>query len=472
MTQNYDLIVIGAGPGGYVCAIKAAQLGMTVAVIDKRQSAGGTCLNVGCIPSKALLNSSHKYWEARHHFESHGVKYEHLHVDLKQMQTRKHAVVSELTKGIEFLFRKNKVTFLQGMATFKDDHTLAVTDAKGDIQTITAKNIVIATGSEPVSLPGIDIDEERIVSSTGCLNFERHPKHLVVIGGGYIGLELGSVWSRLGSAVTVVEYMDRIVPTMDHEVGTAFQKELAAQGIVFRLGIKVAKVVKHSKDLSVHLVPAKGQPISDMPEIMSCDRILVATGRRPNTDGLGIEKIGVKKDTKGFITVNGHYQTSASHIYAIGDVIPGPMLAHKAEDEGIAVAELLAGQAGHVNYEAIPAVVYTSPEVASVGLTEEQAKSKKIHYKVGKFPFSANSRARAVGNTVGFVKIITDEATDRVLGVHIIGEQAGNMIAEAALAMEFKASAEDIARTCHAHPTHSEALKEAALAAFTKPIHI
>lgn len=471
MAQNYDLVIVGAGPGGYVCALKAAQLGMKVAIIDKRQTAGGACLNVGCIPSKVLLTSSHKYWEARHHFESHGIHCENIRLDLKKMQARKNAVVSELAKGIEFLFRKNKVDFILGQAIFEDAHTIGVTDSTGNKQSLVAKNIVIATGSEPISLPGIDIDEKYIVSSTGCLEFEKPPKHLVVIGGGYIGLELGSVWSRLGSAVTVVEFLDRIVPSMDQEVGAAFHKELVAQGIVFRLGLKVTKVIKHAKDLSVHLVSATGET-SDMPEIMSCDRVLVATGRRPNTDGLGIETVGVKKDPKGFVVINHHYQTSVPHIYAIGDVIPGPMLAHKAEDEGIAVAEILAGQAGHVNYNVIPAIVYTSPEVATVGLTEEQAKEKKINYKVGKFPFVGNSRARAVGNVVGFVKVITDAVTDRVLGVHIIGEQAGNMIAEAALAMEFHASAEDIARTCHAHPTHSEALKEAALSAFFKPIHM
>lgn len=476
--NEFDLVVIGAGPGGYVCAIKAAQLGLTVAVVDKRETAGGTCLNIGCIPSKALLTSSHKYWEARYHFCVHGVETEGVKLNLHQMQKRKEAVVSELTKGIEFLFRKNKVTFFNGLGTFQGPNTLKVIDANRNEQILQAKAFVIATGSESATVPDIDIDEERIVSSTGALDFTKVPKHLVVVGGGYIGLELGSVWSRLGAAVTVVEYMDRIVPAMDQEIGTAFQKELTAQGMLFKLGRKVIKIIKHTKDLSVHLVPStdQGNPHEkgsiEMPEIVSCDRVLIATGRRPYTQDLNLEAAGVETDVQGFVMVNKHYQTSCSTIFAIGDVIHGPMLAHKAEEEGIAVAELLAGQAGHVNYGVIPAVVYTSPEVASIGLTEEQAKEKKIDYKVGKFPFLANSRAKAVGNTIGFVKMISDAKTDQVLGVHIIGEQAGNMIAEVAIAMEYSASSEDIARTCHAHPTHSEALKEAALSVFSKPIHM
>lgn len=480
MSENFDLVIIGAGPGGYVCAIKAAQLGLRVAVVDKRDTAGGTCLNVGCIPSKVMLNSSHKYWEARNHFAHHGIIVEGVKIDLAKMQSRKEAVVSELTKGIEFLFRKNGVTFVKGTANIKGPNFVQVTAADKSEQTLETKYIVIATGSETASIPGVEIDEDRIVSSTGALDFTKVPKHLVVIGGGYIGLELGSVWARLGADVTVVEYLDRIVPLMDHEVGLAFHKALEAQGIHFKLGRKVHNVVASGKGLALHMMPvsaevedrAPGEAI-EVPEIITCDRVLVATGRRPLTQGLGLEAVGVETDQRGFIKVDYQYQTTCSNIFAIGDVIPGPMLAHKAEEEGVAVAELLAGQSGHVNYEVIPAIVYTSPEVATVGLTEEQALEMGIGYKIGKFPFLANSRAKCVGDTTGFVKILTEAATDRVIGVHIIGEQAGNMIAEAAIAMEFSASAEDIARTCHAHPTHSEALKEAAMAAsMGKAIHI
>lgn len=466
MSQEYDLAVIGAGPGGYVAAIKAAQLGFKVACIDKRSMPGGTCLNVGCIPSKALLTSSHKFHEAQEHFQNHGITAD-VKIDIKKMLLRKENVVTELTKGIGFLFKKNGVTFINGHAKIVSPHEIHV-EGHGDI---TAKNILIATGSVSASLPGIDIDEEHIVSSTGALEFEKSPKHLVVIGGGYIGLELGSVWRRLGTSVTVVEFADRIVPMMDHEVGKAFQKSLESQGIVFRLNRKVINVVKQGKEMALHVVPSD-VTTSDMPEIITCDKVLVAAGRRPNTHGLGLENVGIMVDQRGFIQVNDHYQTQHPHIFAIGDVIPGPMLAHKAEEEGVAIAEFLSGQSSHVNYEAIPAVVYTQPEVASVGITEEQAKEQGQDYKVGKFPFLANSRAKSSGDTHGFVKIIADAKTDRVLGVHIIGEQAGNMIAEAALAMEFRASSEDIARTCHAHPTHSEALKEAAMATFAKAIHI
>ncbi|MBX3456756.1 MAG: dihydrolipoyl dehydrogenase [Candidatus Paracaedibacteraceae bacterium] len=466
MSHEYDLVVIGAGPGGYVAAIKAAQLGLKVACVDKREVAGGTCLNVGCIPSKALLTSSHKFHEAQEHFQNHGITAD-VKIDVKKMMLRKENVVTELTKGIGFLFKKNGVTFINGHAKIQSAHEVHV-DGHG---LLTAKNILIATGSVSSPLPGIEIDEEQIVSSTGALEFSKEPKHLVVIGAGYIGLELGSVWRRLGTAVTVVEYADRIVPMMDQEVAKAFHKSLESQGMVFRLGRKVVNVVKQGKELALHVIPAASRG-EDMPEIITCDKVLVAAGRKPNTHDLGLENVGIETDQRGFIQVNNHLQTKHPHIFAIGDVIPGPMLAHKAEEEGVAVAEFLAGQSGHVNYDVIPAVVYTQPEVASVGITEEQAKEHGHAYKVGKFPFLANSRAKSTGDTIGFVKVIADAKTDRVLGVHIIGEQAGNMIAEAAMAMEFCASSEDIARTCHAHPTHSEALKEAAMATYAKAIHI
>lgn len=466
MSEQFDLVVIGAGPGGYVAAIKAAQLGLKVACIDKRSVAGGTCLNVGCIPSKALLTSSHKYWEAREHFGNHGITAD-VKIDIKKMQLRKENVVTELTKGIGFLFKKYGVTFINGTASIKSPNQVQVQEG----QLLETKNILIATGSISSSLPNIEIDEKQVVSSTGALEFDKAPKHLVVIGGGVIGLELGSVWARLGSAVTVVEYLDKIVPSMDSEVTTAFQKALANQGMVFRLGRKVVNIVKQPKELALHVIPAQADP-TEVPEIITCDKVLVAVGRRPYTQGLGLENIGVQLDKRDFITVDSHFQTTVPNIYAIGDVIPGPMLAHKAEEEGVAVAEFLAGQAGHVNYTTIPSVIYTQPEVASVGITEEQAKDQGLNYRVGKFPFMANSRAKAVGDTAGFVKVIADAQTDKVLGVHIIGEHAGDMIAEAVLAMEYCASSEDIARTCHAHPTHAEALKEAAMAAFAKPIHM
>lgn len=466
MSEQFDLVVIGAGPGGYVAAIKAAQLGMKVACVDKRPVAGGTCLNVGCIPSKALLTSSHKYWEAREHFDNHGMTAD-IKIDVAKMQLRKENIVTELTKGIGFLFKKNGVTFISGAASIKSANQVHIEG--GEI--LGTRNILIATGSEPSTLPNVEIDEKDVVSSTGALAFEKAPKHLVVIGAGVIGLELGSVWSRLGTAVTVVEYMDGILPTMDSEIATAFQKDLVKQGITFRLGRKVINLVKKPKELVLHVIPSHSEA-TDMPEIITCDKVLVATGRRPYTTGLGLENLGIETDRWGFINVNQHYQTSVPNIFAIGDVIPGPMLAHKAEEEGIAVVERLAGQAGHVNYDAIPSIVYTYPEIASVGLTEDQAKEQGLDYRVGKFPFLANSRAKAVGDTAGFVKIIADAKTDRVLGAHIMSEQAGNMIAEVALAMEFCASSEDIARTCHAHPTHSEALKEAAMATYGKPIHI
>lgn len=466
-----DVLVIGAGPGGYVAAIKAAHLGLKVVIVDSRATLGGTCLNVGCIPSKALLTSSHKYMEAREHLENHGVIIENLRLNLRKMLDRKENVVDELTRGIGYLMNKNNIQVVHGHAQITPHKRVKVTDSFGDVTEYHTKNIIIATGSESASIPGIEIDEERIISSTGALNLTKVPKHLVVIGGGYIGLELGSVWARLGAAVTVVEYFDHLAPTMDREVSQALKKSLEAQGIAFRLNRKVVKIVKKGRDLTLHVHPSDVENV-EAPEFINCDVALVAVGRRPYTQGLGLENVAIKTDPRGFIPVDKHYETSCKGIYAIGDVIPGPMLAHKAEKEGIAAAEFIAGKHGHVNYKVIPAVVYTQPEAASVGETEEDLKALDVKYKVGKFPFKANSRAKTVGETTGFVKVLTHTETDRILGVHIIGEMAGTMIAEAAMAMEFRASAEDIARTCHAHPTHSEALKEAAMGAFHKAMHI
>ncbi|MDE3060151.1 MAG: dihydrolipoyl dehydrogenase [Pseudomonadota bacterium] len=463
MTDQFDLIVIGGGPGGYVAAIRAAQLGMNVACIEKRSTLGGTCLNVGCIPSKALLESSHHYEEARLHFASHGIKAS-VSLDLPVMLQRKDKVVSDLTRGIEGLFKKNKVTWIKGAASIKGTGVVTV-DGKA---TFSAKNILIATGSEVMPLPGVAIDEKRIVSSTGALALDKVPEHLVVVGGGYIGLEMGSVWRRLGAQVTVVEFLDRIVPGMDGETGKLFQRTLEKQGIQFRLGTKVVAAENKGKNVALTLEAAKGGG----KENLTVDIVLVAIGRRPYTQGLGLENAGIRVDDRGRIPVDKHFQTSAKGIYAIGDVIAGPMLAHKAEEEGIAAVEVMAGQTGHVNYDAIPGVVYTWPEVATVGKTEEEVKAGGIEYKVGKFPFTANSRARATGETEGMVKIIADAKTDRVLGVHIIGPDAGTLISECVLAIEFGGSSEDIARTCHAHPTLEEATKEAALAVLGRAVHI
>lgn len=460
--NKIDLIVIGAGPGGYVAAIRAAQLGLSVLCVEKRKTLGGTCLNVGCIPSKALLYSSQKYEEAGHLLADHGVKIEKLSLDLKKMMERKEKVVEQLTGGIDYLFKKNKVQHAVGEA-----HILSAEEVKVNGETWKTKNILIATGSESATLPGIKIDEKKIVSSTGGLSLDHVPEKLVVIGGGYIGLEMGSVWNRLGSKVTVVEFMDRLVPAMDHEMGAALMKALTKQGMDFKLSTKVTGTKEDKNKLTLSLEDASGSK-----ETLEADTVLVATGRKPYTQGLGLEKIGVALNEKGFIVVNERYETSVSGVYAIGDVIPGPMLAHKAEEEGIAAVEIIAGQAGHVNYGAIPAVIYTHPEVASVGKTEEELKAEERSYKVGKFPFLANSRAKAVGDTEGFVKILADALTDQVLGVHIIGPDAGTLIAEAVLGMEFSASAEDIARTCHAHPTLNEAVKEAAMAVDGRAIHI
>lgn len=462
----FDLIVIGGGPGGYVCAIKAAQLGMKVACVEKRSTLGGTCLNVGCIPSKALLHASEKYVEAQHHLPEWGVQSKDLKVNLKTMLGKKDQVVKELTQGIDMLFKKNKVTSVTGMGTITAPGKVTVTAEDGKTQELSAKNIVIATGSKNRDLPGIEIDEERIVSSTGALSLSKVPKKMVVIGGGYIGLELGSVWQRLGAQVTVVEFADRIVPAMDQEVGKELLKNLQKQGMEFRLGTKVLEATKGSTRISLGIEEVS----TGKRDVLNTDVVLVSIGRQPNTEGLGLKDVKVATD-RGMISVNGQFQTSVPGIYAIGDVIQGPMLAHKAEEEGVAVAEILEGQHGHVNYETIPAVIYTSPEVASVGKTQEQLKEEGTPFKVGKFPFMANSRAKAVGKTTGFVKILAHKETDRVLGMHIIAPDAGTLIAEGVLGMEYKAASEDIARTCHAHPTTNEAVKEAALAAFSKPLH-
>lgn len=466
--QSFDVVVIGGGPGGYVCAIKAAQLGLKVACVEKRGSLGGTCLNVGCIPSKALLQSSHLYAMAGHDLAKHGVKIAKVELDFKTIMDRKDKVVGEFTKGIEFLFRKNKVTYLKGMGRLVGNGKVEVIGEGGATETVTAKNIVIATGSDVTPLKGVEIDEKSIVSSTGALALEKVPEHLVVIGGGVIGLELGSVWRRLGAKVTVVEFLDRIVATMDAETGVAYQKILAKQGIEFKLGTKVTAAKQAGGKVALTLEPAKGGATEELVG----DVVLVAIGRRPYVDGLALEFAGVKLDDKRRVAVDDHFRTNVTGIYAIGDVIHGPMLAHKAEEEGIAVAEIIAGQAGHVNYETCPNIVYTWPELASVGKTEEELKAAGVQYKVGKYPFLANSRAKANADMDGQVKLLADATTDRLLGAHIVGPDAGNLIHEVAMAMEFGASSEDVARAFHGHPTLNEAVKEAAMAVTGKPIHI
>lgn len=465
--QEFDVVIIGGGPGGYVCAIKAAQLGLKTACIEKRGALGGTCLNVGCIPSKALLQSSHLYEMAGHDFAQHGLKAGKLEFDLKTLLGRKDKVVGDLTKGIEFLFRKNKVAYFKGLGRLLGGGKVeAIVDGKGE--TIAAKHIVIATGSDVAPLKGVEIDEKQVVSSTGALALEKVPEHLVVIGGGVIGLELGSVWRRLGAKVTVVEFLDRIVATMDAEIGAAFQKVLAKQGMEFKLGTKVTAAKQAKGKVTLTLEPAKGGAAEEL----TGDVVLVAIGRRPYVDGLALEMAGVKLDEKGRIAVDDHFRTNVAGIYAIGDVVRGPMLAHKAEEEGVALAEMLAGQAGHVNYETCPNIVYTWPELASVGRTEEELKAAGVQYKVGKFPFLANSRAKANSDTEGTVKILADATTDRLLGAHILGPDAGNLIHEIAMAMEFGGSSEDVARAFHGHPTLNEAIKEAAMAVTGKPIHV
>ncbi len=464
----YDLIVIGTGPGGYVCAIRASQLGLKVGVVEKRATHGGTCLNVGCIPSKALLHASELYDEARHAFSAMGIEAA-TELNLAQMMTFKDEGVKGNVDGVAFLLRKNKVDHFHGTGRVLGGGKVEVTFINGETQIIETKAAAIATGSEPAQLPGIEIDEKAVVSSTGALSLDKVPKRLLVIGAGIIGLELGSVWRRLGSEVTVVEFLDRILPGLDGEVAKQMQRILTKQGLVFQLGRKVTHVDEKTTGLlKVTTEPAAG----GAPETIETDVVLVAIGRVPYTKGLGLAEAGVALDNRGRVIVDEHYETNVPGIYAIGDVIAGPMLAHKAEDEGVALAEILAGQAGHVNYDVIPNVVYTAPEVASVGKTEEELKAAGIAYKVGKFPFTANGRAKANHATDGFVKILADETTDRVLGVHIVSANASEMIAEAAVLMEFGGSAEDLARTCHAHPTLTEAVKEAAMAVDKRAIHM
>jgi dihydrolipoamide dehydrogenase len=465
--MSYDLVVIGTGPGGYVCAIRAAQLGLKVAVVEKRKSHGGTCLNVGCIPSKALLHASEMFSEAGHTFASLGIDVGTPKLDLKQMLVHKQETVDANVNGVAFLLKKNKIEPFHGTASIPAAGKVVVTAEDGKTQELTTKNIVIATGSESAPLPGVTTDEKTIVSSTGALELTAVPKELLVVGAGVIGLEIGSVWARLGAKVTVVEYLDRILPGMDDEVAKQFQRILQKQGFTFHLGSKVTKVETGKKGATVTVEPAAGGEA----KTLGADIVLVAIGRRPNTDGLGLDKAGVATE-RGRVVIDDHFKTSVAGIYAIGDVVRGPMLAHKAEDEGVAVAEIIAGKHGHVNYDAIPGIVYTAPEVAAIGKTEEELKAAGIAYKVGKFPFTANGRARAMRHTDGFVKVLADAATDKVLGCHIIGPHAGDLIAEVTVLMEFGGSAEDLARTCHAHPTLAEAVKEAALAVDKRPIHM
>lgn len=460
---TYDLIVIGAGPGGYVCAIRAAQLGMKVAVVEKRATLGGTCLNIGCIPSKAMLHASEKYHEAKDELGKLGIKVSGVKLDLDGMMGHKKAVVESNTKGIEFLFKKNKIDWLKGAGKIV---AVGQVDVAGTVYH--TKNIVIATGSDVAVPAGIQIDEKQIVSSTGALELSAVPDHLVVIGGGVIGLELGAVWMRLGSKVTVIEYMDKILATMDHELSKEMTKIMTKQGMTFKTSTKVVKADADKKGVTLTLEPSAG----GAQETLKADIVLVAVGRKAYTDGLGLDAVGVSRDERGRIQTDAHFQSNVAGIYAIGDVIAGPMLAHKAEDEGVVLAEMLAGQSGHIDYNLIPGVVYTWPEIASVGQTEEQLKSAGIDYKVGKFPFMANGRARAMNATDGFVKILADAKTDRVLGCHIIGPEAGTLISEVTSVMEFGGSSEDIARTCHAHPTLEEVVKEAALAVLGRPLHI
>ena len=466
--DGYNLVVVGGGPGGYIAAIRAAQLGMRVACVESRGSLGGTCLNVGCIPSKALLQSSELYAEARHGLEAHGIKAKSVDLDLDAMMDRKDGVVEDLTKGIEYLLRKNKVDYVAGRGRIGAADAVVVALNEGGERTLKTQRIIVATGSEPTTLPGIEIDEKRIVSSTGALDLNAVPSKLVVIGGGYIGLELGSVWSRLGAEVTVVEFLDRLVPGMDAEIAKHLQRVLKKQGMGFKLNSKVTAAKTKKSGVELTIEPARGGKATKF----VADAVLVSIGRRPYTDGLGLAEVGLQIDNQGRIPVNQRFETEVAGIHAIGDVIAGPMLAHKAEEDGIACVETMAGQMGHVDYGKVPGVVYTSPEVAAVGRTEEELKEAGVAYKAGKFPFSANARGRVNAATDGFVKILADEKTDAILGVHIIGPDAGTMIAEAVLAMEFGGSAEDVARTCHAHPTLSEAVKEAALAVDGRPIHI
>ncbi|MCE3256306.1 MAG: dihydrolipoamide dehydrogenase [Nitrobacter vulgaris] len=465
---TYDLIVIGTGPGGYVCAIRAAQLGMKVAVVEKNPTLGGTCLNVGCMPSKALLHASEMFEEAGHSFAKMGIGVSAPKLDLPAMMNFKQQGIDGNVKGVEYLMKKNKIDVISGTGRILGAGKIEVTVADGKTQTVETKNIVIATGSDVAKLKGLEIDEKRIVSSTGALSLDKVPDRLLIVGAGVIGLELGSVWRRLGAQVTVVEFLDRILPGMDGEVAKQFQRLLEKQGFAFKLGAKVTGVDTSGKTLMAQVEPAAGGAA----ETIEADVVLVAIGRTPYTDGLGLKEAGVALDERGRAEIDAHFATSVKGIYAIGDVVKGPMLAHKAEDEGVACAEILAGQAGHVNYDVIPSVIYTTPEVSSVGKTEEELKQAGIAYTVGKFPFTANGRSKVNQTTDGFVKILADAKTDRVLGVHIIGREAGELIHEACVLMEFGGSAEDLARTCHAHPTRSEAIKEAALAVGKRAIHM
>jgi dihydrolipoamide dehydrogenase len=465
---TYDLVVIGTGPGGYVCAVRAAQLGMKVAVVEKDATLGGTCLNVGCMPSKALLHASEMFEEAGHSFAKMGVSVPAPKLDLPSMMNFKQQGIDGNVKGVEFLMKKNKIDVISGKGKILGTGKVEVSGSDGKIQTVETRNIVIATGSDIARLKGIEIDEKRIVSSTGALSLDKVPEKLLIVGAGVIGLELGSVWHRLGSQVIVVEFLDRILPGMDGEVARQFQRILEKQGFAFKLGTKVTGVDTSGKTLIAQIEPAAGGSA----QTLEADVVLVAIGRVPYTEGLGLKEAGVALDNRGRVQIDPHFATSVKGVYAIGDVIAGPMLAHKAEDEGVAVAEILAGQAGHVNYDVIPGVVYTTPEVSAVGKTEEELKQAGVAYTSGKFPFTANGRSKVNQTTEGFVKVLADAKTDRVLGVHIVGREAGEMIHEAAVLMEFGGSAEDLARTCHAHPTRSEAIKEAALAVGKRAIHM
>ena len=463
MTEKFDVTVIGGGPAGYVCAIRLSQLGLKTACVESRGSLGGTCLNIGCIPSKSLLNMSESFHRAKN-FSNIGIETGEIKLNLEKMMRNKDNSVATLTKGVEFLFKKNKVTYFKGVGSFSEKNEILVKNDRSETKIKTDKTI-ISTGSEPLPLPGIDFDEKKILSSTGALSISKLPKKMVVVGGGYIGLEMGSVWSRLGTEVHVIEYLDHNTPGLDKEISNEFMKILKKQNIKFELNTKVEKITKNDQGVIIETSNKESK------NKIEADVVLISVGRKPYTDKLNLEKIGVNRDQKGKIIINKNFETNVKNIYAIGDVIDGPMLAHKAEEEGIAVAELIAGQSGHVNYDIIPGVIYTSPEVAYVGKNEEELKEKKINYKVGKFPFMANSRAKAINEPEGFVKILAESKTDRVLGVHIIGPHAGEMIAEMSVAMEFGASSEDIARTCHAHPTFSEAIKEAALSVDKRQIH-
>jgi dihydrolipoamide dehydrogenase len=484
--KNFDCIVIGAGPAGYAAAIKLSQLGKTVAVIESANKLGGTCLRVGCIPSKALLSASHDFWQAQHTFHKKGIETNGLTLNLRKMMDHKDNIVLDLTRGIQHLFDKNKIVLFQGLAEFVDSRTVMVKNNEGNIETLQAPHVIIATGSKPQTVPNINIDEKYIVSSTGALSLSSVPKHLVIIGAGYIGLELGTVWQRLGAKVTVIEYSENILMQLDPDVRSVLHTALEKKGFVFKFNHKVVGATIHNEDsnnktktnnlkesegkVCLHVLPASANQ-NDAPELIMCDAVLVAVGRKPATDTLMLNKAGVSCDAKGYIEVSKNYETIVAGVYAIGDCIKGPMLAHKAMDEGVALAEQLAGQAGSVNYGVIPAVIFTQPEIATVGRSEEELKNLKIVYKIGKFPYSANGRARTIDETVGFVKILSDTKTDRVLGCAIVGADAGTMIAQIASIMEFGGTAEDIARTCHAHPTLNEIIKEAAWAAFAKPLH-